>query len=71
MVLGVDTDIVGTTSSVGIVAIIVTGEVVVSLLVLVGTAGETMSVSGGIPLILAWPTVSTVSSNTCGCSGGG
>ena len=66
-----DADIVGTTSSVGIVTVIATGEMVLSLLVLVGTAGETMSVSGGIPLTLAWPTVSTVSSKTCGCSGGG
>ena len=42
-------------------------------MVLVGmvTTGEFTTVGGGIPLTLAWPTVSTDSSKMCGFPGGG
>ena len=41
------------------------------VLVEVITTGEITIVGGGIPLTVAWPTVSTGSSKMCGFSGGG
>ena len=67
MVLDTDTE--------GTISCVVGEEVVLSLvlvvLTLVGTAREAMSVGGGMPLTLAWPTLSTASLKMCGCSGGG